>query len=198
MSNTSATGGYLLPSATRPLPNSLNLNQFIQTVLVGLSGIAGDLIRPKFQVAPPKQPTIETNWVAFQIVSITPDANGYTGMQPNNSTIYSRNEEIEVQCSFYGPLAYDYADQVRDGFQIQQNLEALRLANMGFKETSGSTLVPDLVNDRWIQRVELSIILRRQVQRVYPILSFINSSGTIHTVLGTKEYLLNWVTPEGT
>lgn len=191
---TSQTGGYILPSETTPIPRHLNLTQFIQTVLVGISGIDGTLVRPKWQTEPLKQPPLETNWLAFGVGVGKPDANAYTGQKPDGTTTSQRHEELEVSLTFYGPEAMEYAGLVRDGFQIQQNLDGLRSANMGFVETTLARHIPDLVNERFLNRVESSVILRREVQRLYPITSFVTASGTVHTVLGDEEYLFNWQT----
>lgn len=190
----SATGGYLQPKSTQQLPGDLSLAQFIQTVLVGVSGVSGPLVRPKWQVAPPKQPDISTNWVAFGIQVFSPDTNAFVGMDKDGNENFQRQEGLEIPCSFYGPDASEISGLVRDGLQIPQNLEALRKANMGFVETTKALHIPDLVNERFINRIEMSIILRRQIQRVYPILPILSAFGTIHSVLGTEEYLLDWQT----
>jgi len=183
MSNDSATGGYLVPSSSQGLPGSLTLTQFIQTVLVGITGFDGTLVRPKWQVAPPKQPDVGTDWLAFGIQMTDPDQFAYWGMDESASTIFLRQESIEIQCAFYGPNSQENISSFRDGFQIQQNLEALRLANMGYLKCTSAIRGPDLVNERWIDRYEMSIFLTRQVQRTYPILSFVSAGGMLHTVV---------------
>jgi len=164
---------YLQPATTVPLPRHLNLNQFIQTVLVGVSAFDGTLVRPNWQIAPPKNPDLPVNWIAFGIVDSAPDANGYLDADADGATIYQRHETLEVACSIYGPDAMETYGLIRDGFQIPNNREALSAANMGFVEVTKGMHVPDLINERFINRVVTSIFLRRQIQRTYPIVTIL-------------------------
>jgi hypothetical protein len=190
--NNSASGGYLVQGTKPVLPQGLNLTQFIQTVLAGISGVDGALIRPKWQPDPPKQPENNVDWIAFAYVSSTPNANSYIAMRPDGSTISQRHERLEVQCAFYGPNNYEIATGLRDGFQVQQNLAALKSAHMGFTEVGPANRIPDLVNERWIDKIEMSVYLQREIQRVYPILSFLSADGTIKAFQGNEGFLIDW------
>lgn len=301
----SSTGGYLLSAPVLPLPANLTFTQFLQQVFVGISGLPANLVRPRWQIDPPKQPDINTNWLAIGSPKMTPDANGYSGTLPftfsqgfielncnpqpgdtvtvngivitfvstltsgnqvlisttpsltsdnlqtflsnslltnltlatytvlsnvvtitsvasgmagnsftltqygcaqlsgptltggnTNTNITQRHEDVEVQCSFYGPLALDYVGIIRDGFQISQNLEALRSAKMGFVNTSAAIHVPDLINERWVDRYESSVFLRREILRTYPILSLASVSGTITGDLSQGSKTVAWIVNE--
>lgn len=178
---TSASGGYLLPQEQVSPFGGISFEQFIQTVFVGVSGLPGELVRPKWQKNPPKQPDIDVNWLAIGLSEDDADTNAYTGVDAAGNNQFMRMEELTVQCSFYGPLAHEYMRIVRDGFQIPQNFAALQSANMGFVSTGKALRVPDLVNERWVNRWEMSVVLRRQDMRVYPILDFVSGSGFLRS-----------------
>lgn len=177
--NNSASGGYLLPVNPSPYPDGLTFKQFLQQVFVGLSNLPGPMVRPSWQPNPPEQPDLGVNWMAFGVNSIDPDANAFNGFNSQNVNTLQRHENLEIKCSFYGPDCEDLSSQVRDGFQITQNLEALTLANMGFTGTNKAIHVPDFVNERWIDRFEMLVFLKREIIRTYPILNFVSVSGSI-------------------
>jgi hypothetical protein len=183
---------YILPSSTVPIPRGLSLIQFIQTVFVGVSGLPGTLVRPKWQVEPPKQPDLSVNWMALGIAVAAPDANSYVGANAEGATISQRHETLEISLDIYGPDSLETYGLLRDGFQVPTNLEALRTANMGFVEIAPARHIPDLIHERFIDRVVTSVFLRREIQRVYPIPTLLSAHGTIHTVLGNEQYLLDW------
>lgn len=189
---------YLKPQNTRALPNGFTLDQFIQTVLVGVSGIDPQLVRPEWQKDGPKIPDVGVNWLAYGITQAPPDANGYIGMNGDGVMLSQRHADLMVMCAFYGPQALDYATIVRDGFQIPNNRSQLSLANMGFVSTGAPLHIPDLVNERWVNRYQLEIRLRIETERTYDILSLLGAHGTINTVVGTQEQSSNWETPEET
>lgn len=187
---------YIRPSSTVGLPNDLTLTQFIQTVMVGLSGLSGTLVRPKWQAEPPKNPPdITTNWMALGIDLAIPDANGYISPGDDDGLDSQRHETLDVGCSIYGPEALEIYGLIRDGFQIPQNREALTEANMGFVEILPARKIPELVNERFYNRVETSVILRREIIRSYGVPTIISATGVIYAPLsGNADYSLDWQT----
>lgn len=187
MSNNSATGGYLSPTPSALFPGGLTLTQFIQTVLVGISGLAKPMVRPAWQVAPPEQPDLSVNWLAFALEVTNPDTFAYTELEEDGSYSLQRQQQIEIKCSFYGPDAMENSAILQDGFQITQNLEVLQASKMGFGYSTQGLNMPDLVNERWIPRVIMSVFLRREIERTYPVLGLLSAEGTIHTELKDGE-----------
>ena len=183
---------YILPSSTVPLPGSLTPTQFIQTVFTGVSGLPGQNVRPAWQVEPAKQPDIEVDWISIGISTAAPDTYSYVGVDANGDTISQRHETLEISCSIYGPNSLGIAGLIRDGFQIPTNLSALYLANMGFIESGPIRHVPDFVNERWINRTLMSVFLRREVQRTYPVLTLLSANGNIYVPDINADYMLAW------
>jgi hypothetical protein len=55
------------------------------------------------------------------------------------------------------------------------------MANMGFVATGDIMHIPELINERWFDRYQMGVTLRRQIFRTYPVLSFVSVSGIIVT-----------------
>lgn len=184
MSNTSATGGYLTPDAGSLPPEDVALEDVLQSMVVGISGLPGQMVKPKWQMQSgpttpqvPKQPTPNTDWCSYGITAIDPDANAamtHVGTD-NGLDVYLRHEEIEVLCTFYGPNSMAFASTLRDGIAIPQNMEALRAQKMAYLSVSAIRAVPEFVNQQWIRRHDILIHLRRQVVRKYPILNILSA-----------------------
>lgn len=183
---------YLTPTSTEGLPDGLSFMQFVQSVFVGISGLDGTLVRPRWQPSPPKQPDSSTNWLAIGLQDDGADTNAFVGVDEDGHNFTTRMEALEVQCSFYGPDAFEKCKLLRDGFQIPTNLEALLAAKMGFVETSKMVHLPELVNEVWFDRYDMSVFLRRQIMRVYPVLNFDSASGSIEAVINGTLKAVGW------
>lgn len=183
---------YIGPTTTTKLPRNLSLTQFVQTVLTGISELPGTLVRPEWQPNPPKQPEIDVDWMAFGIGISKPDANAYQVINDDGSTTNQRTDELEITCSIYGPRALETYGLVRDGFQVQPNLYALYNAQMAFKEVTEGRRIPDLINERFFNRVTTSIFLRRLVQRTYSVLTILSVTGKAYVPDVSEDYFINF------
>lgn len=199
MPNTSATGGYL-PQTSATQTESQALRRFIQTVIVGITALAPEYVRQNWQPNPPPMPAIDVNWCGFGIIKQTGDDNAYHDQlyeevdeEITESADLVRHETLDILCSFYGSGCLDYAGRLRDGFQIGQNREQLFLVGMGFVGASNIIHVPELVNDRFFDRADVTITLRREIKRNYPILSFVAASGIVYADSAVDNQLvIDW------
>lgn len=191
MPNTSATGGYLQQVAG-PL-EGLDLRRFIGTVLVGVSGFAPELVRPAWQQNPPPVPNIDTNWMAFGITARRADNDPYQVEKDDGlRTLMLRHEELDIMLAFYGPDCLQKAAEVREGFELTQNTESLLLAGMAYIDLSDIIHAPELVNDRYFDRADTTLTIRREVRREYRILNFVSANGAIHANRDVTTLSRDW------
>lgn len=185
MGNTSATGGPLQPFASPAPLNGVALATYIQNWIVGLTGLPGDMVRPSFQPEPPNIPNAGTVWCAFTIAKRSSEdwpgiwhqtipASG--GNPQIDYDELQRPEELEVLLSFYdlgfSGLADAYAELMRDGAIIPQNLEYLTNEYYGLGSVGQLQPVPVILKTRWLYRVDLPLMIRRIVARQYPVDTF--------------------------
>ncbi len=198
MTNTSATGGPLLPNPT-PAPQPLEddaLDGFFQQLVVGLTGLDGTLVRPRWQAVPPNMPSISTTWVAIGVQLSQADTFAWEGHTPsatgapNGADVLQRQETLDVLGSFYGPGAGNAGKLVKDGLAIAQNREKLQLAGMGLLEVGDLKAVPALINQQWYRRFDMLIRVNRTIVRTYPVLNILSAEGTI-TSEGSIEDLVS-------
>jgi hypothetical protein len=173
MANTSATGGYLV-QASGPIYGDA-LDDFFHNVIQGLTELDENLIRPLFQLNPPPIPEPDIDWIAFGI-NITEAEKGTAHIQMAEDGLsgeMKRQERLEIPFQIYGINNFDIANKIRDGLQLGQNREVLYHNNISFKgfETPLTKLTED-VNGRYYKRCDFTLSFMREVNRVYPILSF--------------------------
>jgi hypothetical protein len=189
VSNTSATGGYLLPAPSPAPLEGQALLDFVQAWVVGITNLPGDLVRPYWQSEPPNVPTAGTAWCAFRVTTRPSDEYPFVGFQSGSDTYeMQRHETLDVLASFYdlgsGGLADQLAAQLRDGAMVAQNREPLTAAGMGLTRTGTPTAVPVLLKQRWQYRVDLEVVLRREIQRSYPVETLESVAGDLYTDTG--------------
>lgn len=177
MPNSSATGGYLLPTNTA-LDNNL-LKRFMHGVIVGVTGINATLVRPAYQADSPPIPDITVDWCAFVIRNRRTVAMPWLTQGVSNATL-GTNELFDVMVSFYGPNSMGYGAILRDGLQIPQNSDQLVAAGMAVLGSEPMQYLPELVNDRWYERTDITINMNRNLARTYDILSLLGAQGTMY------------------
>ncbi len=175
--NDSSTGGYLAPIAPVPPSEDDALDNLLQELVAGVTGLDGSLVRPRWQPTVPKQPEPKINWCALGITVQTNDAGPaiqHDGGGDGSDT-YIRHQDIELLCTFYGPAAKGYAQMLADGMAIPQNSEQLGLNGMKFISVSEIRAAPDFVNQQWVRRYDLTLVLRRKITRTYAVLNLLSA-----------------------
>lgn len=180
MANDSSTGGYILPTGTAS-PYDAALDAIFQAMVVGLTGLPGSMVRPRWQPTPPKQPPPTADWCAIGVTVIDPDDGPAIIHDPtgNGQDRTQRHETIEVLCSFYGPDAGQYAAMVRDGIAVPLNNGMLQPNGIAFVRVVRPVIAPELVNQQWIRRWDVPMTFRRNAERTYPVLNLESAEVTI-------------------
>jgi hypothetical protein len=182
--NTSATGGFLIPVDLNGALSDQQLEDLLQAWIVGLTQLSPDLVRPAWQPDPPPIPDFTCPcWAAFSILRTISDwdpvvQHFYGAGWPNGDTVF-RNQEIEMVITFYGREAGDFALALRMGAGIRQNsefLDPVKLISIDDQIT-----VSETIKGRWQRRVDVGVHLRRPVQFTYAVLDVGGVYGTIYS-----------------
>lgn len=184
---TSATDTYLQPLAVPEPLEGKALLSFIQSWVVGITGLPGTMVRPAFQDEAPIAPPDGNVWAALREVGRTYDTFPYIEhVGPGDgSDKLQRQEQLKFIISFYDQgvesYATRYATRMRDGCVISQNANMLQQHNMLLSHTEDLVPAPALFNNRWQYRVDLPLFINRQVDRVYEVLNLLEAQGTIRS-----------------
>lgn len=154
----------------------------IQNWMVPLVGLAGDKVVVYDQPEPPVIPEAGEAWAAVRVTIGPADTFPAVTHDPTGDGVdkLQRHELIECLASFYDlgstGLAQFYMSRFRDGTAIPQNREPLRAATISLGFVGEPVGLPVLFKQRWQYRVDLPFVLRRQVDRVYPVLNVLTGS----------------------
>jgi hypothetical protein len=193
VTNTSATGGFLAPTSTAPIEDDA-LDDFLQGLVVGITGLPGTLVRPRWQPGSPKQPEPSTDWCAIGVTDEDADENAAVIHHSDGDGFdeVRRHEVLTILASFYGPNSRGNAKLFRDGLQVAQNRETLFLQSAGLVDVSRMVAAPELTNQQWVKRVDLPFRIRRAVTRTYPVENLVNGVGDIRTQQGETQGDTDW------
>lgn len=180
MANTSATGGYLAPISPPP-DDDLCLDQQLQCLICGLTGLPVTHVFPRWQETQPRLPDVGETWCAVGVTAEMPDdtpALIHRGAG-EGSSVLRRTTRVEVLASFYGPRSNGYARLAQDAIWLAQNREAMLRQGLGLVDVGAITRVPEIIATQARRRSDLPLTLVRVVERTYPILNVRQAVGTI-------------------
>ncbi|HGJ5876701.1 MAG TPA: hypothetical protein ACHBX0_10315 [Arsenophonus sp.] len=178
MSNNSSTEAvWLTPFDDNPVYNEA-LNRQLSRWVCGVSGLHAKQVLPRWQAKPAPLPPSDTNWCAFGIINIASDANPALVKQTDASTELWQYEILTCMASFYGKEGLYYATRFRDGIMLSQNNAEMNKSNLTLGSHSQITAFPELINNQWVNRFDMTVHLRRKVVRRYHIKSVTDATVT--------------------
>lgn len=191
---------YFVPPA--PVEDDA-LDDVLQALVVGITGLEADLVRPRWQTVVPKRPEPDVDWCSIGVMSSTPDANAYvqhlSGVsigQPAGD-LSQRHETLEVLASFYGPHAKANLGILRDGLWIEQNLYAAKASGLYFTgHMDPGRPAPEFINQQWIRRWDGAFTFRRMVARAYLVNNIVSAEIDLIDDTGHVDRVIN-VPPDG-
>lgn len=167
-----------VPALSNPVEGDPFIDLLVPAV-VGVVGLAGKFVRPLWQIDPLMLPGPEVDWCAIGLRNMVPDSDPVI-TTTGTEGILRRNESGELFASFYGPGGERNAGMLRDGLQIPFNREVLRGQGIVIQAEGRTLHVPEMIDDRWYNRHDITFTVGREIRRTYLILSFISAGGTIH------------------
>lgn len=178
----SSQKGYLRPD--NPREYGAALEDILQDLAAGLTGLAGNLVRPRHQAFVAATPEPGTDWCAFSVAVDAADWNPVVESDPNanggaGEHRVSRSEDIVATFSFHGPAGQLNASVMRDGFGVGQNRDAIEAKGIKFVGCEDVVYAPFQQKDVWVKKSDLTVYFRRWVTRTYGIRNLASANGTI-------------------
>ncbi|WP_431768961.1 phage neck terminator protein [Xenorhabdus khoisanae] len=174
MSNNSTAPGYLTPTSAPPDYDE-TLERELSRWIRSVSGLAPKTVFPRWTDPQPKIPPAGSNWCAFGIMAIREDANPAATQLSDQLHEQSSHETLDILCCFYGPSGQRIATQFRDGLFITQNNDELSRAGLTFQQCGQIQPAPELINNQWQRRYDVTVTLRRKIVRDYGIKSLVEA-----------------------
>lgn len=174
MSNSSTSPGYLTPVSV-PQAYDEALERELSQWVRALSGLSARMVRPRWTPTQAAVPAADVNWCGFGITSISADDSPAFVRQTDDSNRMWRHEVIETLASFYGPASQSVATLFRDGLTVEQNNATLNDNGLSLADYSELIAFPELINNQWVRRYDITVRLRRKVIREYGIKSILSA-----------------------
>jgi hypothetical protein len=179
-SNTSATGGYLTPTNSINIDDT-DLDHIFHDLFAGVTGLDNTLVRPRWVLKPSNMLDRNTTWISFGVIDTRNDTNPSQWFDNVQGMILINNQELDVQVSCYGPNAAQIEGILRDGLNLDQNREVIDSLGIVLVDVGKAVNTSELINTEWVKRVETKVTFRKQIRRVYAVLSLEAAAVDIHS-----------------
>lgn len=175
--NDSTRAGYLTPLGDSPHYDEALENDLLPWIS-GVSGLPAEMVFPRWTDPPPATPAAGLTWCEFD-TSVQPGEMPAISTGDQYKDVMQQNEVLAVNCSFYGPGGQAVAALFRDGLYVTQNNAELNKIGPTFVSCGALIPAPELIDNQWQRRYNLTVTLHRQVVREYGIQSILSGSVTI-------------------
>ena len=165
----STVDGYIPPVGV--VEYDQELEDVFQGLIVGVTSLQGDLVRPRWQQDPPPMPAVGVDWCGFAVKALTSD-DGPMFEQHDEDMDSIRHETLKLFLSFYGQRGQAFANIFKDGLGIPQNIAQLRQQKIKYIGCSEIVTAPDFLNQQYVHRYDLVASFRRKTKRTYAIKTF--------------------------
>jgi hypothetical protein len=99
---------------------------------------------------------------------------------PPGYDVMTRHQTLTVEAAFYGPDAETTAGRVRDALYHPINLPPEGSpCGLKLREVHDLARMPELVNQQWINRIDLRIEYRQQIERRYAVFDLTGADVTL-------------------
>ncbi|EPA3167016.1 hypothetical protein ACQ26G_004186 [Yersinia enterocolitica] len=171
--NASTHSGFLTPTSTF-LDYDQQLERQISRWIRSVSALPTEMVFPRWTDPQPKIPSLGATWCAFGITEIQEDAYPAFVGAGDDTEAQWLHEVITVICCFYGPEGARTATLFRSGLYVPQNNAELNHLGLTFKECGRLLSAPELINNQWQRRYDLTVSLCRKTVREYAIKSLLD------------------------
>lgn len=173
MSNDSTAPGYLTPVGTDPEYDQ-QLERQISRWIRGITGLDAARVYPRWTDPQSTIPKNGVTWCGFGIAMMPRPATPANVQVSEDESEQWTWEQVTVLCCFYGPQGAGMAARFREGIFVEQNADVLR-RDAGLSLLDAGTIfnLPELINNQWVRRYDITVTLSRKNTRTYNIKSIL-------------------------
>jgi hypothetical protein len=149
----------------------------IRLYLSALTGIDKNLVRKRWLNKVGKQPDLGTDWIAVGVEGVTTWGTPYSDNQkiPDIQNRISQ-QTLKFRASFYGLNSAELSDKAREGLCMVQNNNQLKRYGLTVQSVDDEVLhLPDLQDEQWLDRYDLTFRVGRSVSREYGIRTIVDA-----------------------
>ena len=165
--------GVLIESAS----DYKNPEDIIRLFLSAITGIDKTLVRKRWLKKVGLQPPLSADWIAVGVEGVTTWGTPYSDNQkiPDIQNRIS-HQTLKFRASFYGINSAELSDKAREGLCMVQNNNQLKRYGLTVQSVDDEVLhLPDLQDEQWVDRYDLTFRIGRSVSREYGIRTIVDA-----------------------